>query len=299
MKKPISVAAVTSTLLAVLAGCAAPSAPRKVAAIPAVEDVPPGRVEALPDMLARADAAFAEKYREERLREAVDLYRAYLIDTPGDCRAISKLTEALYFLADTYTGDPEEKKALHFEGRERGMDCLRQNPGFAGALRVNANDLQAAVKRLGKKEVPALFWTASNWGRWGELKGVLTVALDIPKVRILVERVGQLDQRYYGGGPHRFLGAYYASIPTFAGKSREKSRHHFERAISIAPDYLENRLLFARYYAVDAQDRALFERELKAVIETPPDEDSPYHLPNERAREEAARWLSRVDELFE
>jgi len=58
------------------------------------------------------------------------------------------------------------------------------------------------------------------------------------------------------------------------------------------------RLLFAKTYAVQNQNRELFESQLQAVVNAPPDLFPEQRLANEVARKKAAQLLDQIDELF-
>jgi len=47
-----------------------------------------------------------------------------------------------------------------------------------------------------------------------------------------------------------------------------KSRENFEVAIKYFPEFFENHVSYAQYYAAKAKDSALFKRELQLTIQT-------------------------------
>jgi len=83
------------------------------------------------------------------------------------------------------------------------------------------------------------------------------------------------------------------------GGNPEKSRHHFEKALDLTENkYLLVQLFFAKTYAVQNQDRELFESQLQAVLQAPPDLLPEQRLANQVARKKAAKLLGQIDELF-
>ena len=58
------------------------------------------------------------------------------------------------------------------------------------------------------------------------------------------------------------------------------------------------KVMFARFYAVVIQDRALFESTLKEVLATPANVFPQQRLANEIARRRAARYLAHVEDYF-
>lgn len=259
----------------------------------------------LASLLDEAEKAFSQRHEEASLRRAIELFGAAVKLDPVNARALTRLAKAHYDLAYAFfegeDDDAKEKrKAVYHKSREYGMRALKTNARFAAAMESGAK-YEAAVQLIQKDEkdlVEAVGMTASAWGRWGELMGVLKVAMDIPKVKAFVDRVLVLDQTNNYGGPHRFLGAYYIKIPKFAGQSPKKSKRHFLKAIEIAPEFLENRLLYAEYYATYADDQALFKEELQKVVNAPDENNAPYRLENQVAKKRAAEMLKNIDKYF-
>jgi hypothetical protein len=186
----------------------------------------------------------------------------------------------------------------YWKGREHALAALRANASFAKAV-DEGQRIQDAAPLLTAAEAPAMFWCATVWGRWGELKGILRVALDIPKVKGLQQRLLEVAEDYYQAGAHRFFSAYYEAIPEFAGQDLAVSKAHCDRSLELAPGHPENHIICAQYYAVHVKDRALFERLLNEVLAMPLDEASPYYFEHLVAKEDAREMLGKVGELFD
>ncbi len=216
--------------------------------------------------------------------------------------------ELLVLAAQSYGGypmafieddDPERAKKLYVRGRHYGLRALKLNKKFRQALEEGKR-FREAVKYLGKKYVPALFWTAQNWAAWLNLSTTEVSALfDQPKIMALMERVIELDDTYYYGGAHLFYALYYASMPSMAGGGMDKAIKEFDKVFEIAGEnFLMANLYYAQYYAAPLRDEALFDRELKKVLETPSDIVPELTFMNEVAKLKARRLLERKDRIF-
>ena len=98
---------------------------------------------------------------------------------------------------------------------------------------------------------------------------------------------------------HRRIRIYHGSLPKMLGGRPKKSKLHFDASLAKTGDkYLLAKFLMAKTYAVQVQDRALFERTLRAVVDAPEDAPEKMALANAVARIKAARLLKRIDELF-
>jgi hypothetical protein len=150
-----------------------------------------------------------------------------------------------------------------------------------------------------REDVPALYWTAQAWASRVALSlddaGTL---LDLPFAVAAMERARALDPDYYHGGIYAFFGAYYASTPASLGGRPDAARREFESALRVARGrYLLFQVLYARNYAVQQQDRALFRQLLEQVVhagDVMPEE----RLSNQVAKRRARRYLAQIDELF-
>ena len=115
-----------------------------------------------------------------------------------------------------------------------------------------------------------------------------------------MNKVHDLNPSFHYAGPHLFLGAFYGGRSKILGGNPEKSRHHFEKALELTENkYLLTRLLFAKTYAVQNQDRELlFKLQLQTVLQAPTDLLPEQRLANQVARKKAAKLLEQIDELF-
>lgn len=260
----------------------------------------------VPTGLTDADAEFDRRHEQEGTESAIASYEAALLLhelPPGvDRWAILVRLSVLYY-GKAYYFDRDlpkkERMATYWRGRECGWEALLLgNEAWAEAIGAGTK-LQDTMVHLTADDAPAAFWTASNWSRWGELKGILRVALDIPKLKAANQRILELAEDYYAAGVHRFFGAYWVAIPPFAGKDAGKGELHFKRAIALFPDQLETKVMYADYFARDAQDKELFTSLLQSVVDATPDPTDTYYFEHVVAQYYAARLLAEADAIFD
>lgn len=207
-------------------------------------------------------------------------------------------------LRDSTPAEAEDAKtrasALYLRGRDYGLRALAGEKKFVRGLEGDPETLRSGLETLGKKQLPALFWTAFCWGNFVNLNQDDPSALNDSSItKAMMARVLELDESFYYGGAHLFFGALSAQLPTMAGGDPEISREHFERAISLSDGrLLMARVFYARYYAVRVQDRDLWRAQLNIVldsdIETWPDE----RLANTIARQRARFYLEHEEDYF-
>lgn len=204
---------------------------------------------------------------------------------------------ALGFVEDT---DRQRARKFYARGRDFGLRILNQKKEFRAALTADLSSFASSLKHFSKKDVPALFWTANGWGNWINLGLNDPEALaQLPKVRLLMERVLELDESYFYGSAHLFFGSLYGGTPKMLGGDPQKSKWHFERCLEInGGRFLMTYVLYARYYAVQIQDRQLFQSLLRKVLDTSLDILPEQRLANRIAQKKAGLLLARIDDLF-
>jgi hypothetical protein len=123
---------------------------------------------------------------------------------------------------------------------------------------------------------------------WARTQGFTQLVERRAELGAGLRRAAALAPGLDAAGPQRELGRLLAALPTYAGGDLAEARLSFEAAIARAPQAAVNRLAYARSVGVKAQDRSLFEAQLKAVAGGD----------DKLAAAEAAELLSREDDLF-
>jgi hypothetical protein len=189
--------------------------------------------------------------------------------------------------------------ALYARAREYALRALEQN-GFKNPATRPFDDFERGLPNFGKKDVPYVFWAASCWGSWISLnQGSMEAMADLPRVELLMKKVLELDETFYYGGAHIFMGVLEASRPKIAGGNLDRARDHFLKAIELGDGkFLMSRIYYADYYAKKAFDKELFITILEKIREIPVDIIPELTLLNTVAHTKAKEMLDRVDEYF-
>ena len=227
------------------------------------------------------------------LIEAYPDNRALLL---AGCRAYSS-----YASTFEATKDPAEAAALYRKAKQYGFRALSSNGiDFGKAAGGSLQHFDAVLKRYGKKDVPALFWTASAWASWIALKTDDVAALaDMPMLEATMKRLLELDGSFYYGGPHLLMGVYLAAKPAALGGSLTQAKAQFQQAFALGSDkLLMSKVLYAEYYARGTGNRALYVKTLQQVLAAPADAVPELTLANTVAQKRARALLSKTEEYF-
>jgi tetratricopeptide (TPR) repeat protein len=206
--------------------------------------------------------------------------------------------ESYFGYAFSFVEDVNKPRAsaLYLKAREYALRVLKKNRQFD----EEANDLNEVLSKCTRKDVPALYWTTSSWLAWIGLNvGNPDALMDLPKVEAMLQRLVELDETYYYGMAHAMLGSFYASQPRNMGGNPEKANKHFQKALKISGSkFLAAQLMYAKFYAVQIQDKALFVKTLSDIIATPVNFFPERNLANEVVKRKAKDLLEKVDNLF-
>jgi len=161
--------------------------------------------------------------------------------------------------------------------------------------------LQAYLRKVftDEDDVPGLYWAGLTWGAMmANSGGDLAVLADAPFARALLERSVELDPTYADAGGLGSLGTVEASFPELFGGNLEKAKGYYERALEVCKRRNHLILLsYAKTYAVAKQDRELFVKLLREILEAP-DQGDDLRMNNKVARHRAERYLRKVDDWF-
>jgi len=198
-------------------------------------------------------------------------------------------------LEDSERAQQLYRRCYDYALRALQLDGLGLDPETAAA-----DDLEAGTANLGKAAVPALFWSASCLAKWIDLDrdNIASVA-SLASAATLMQRVLELDDSYYYGGPHLFFGVYYGGQSPMFGGNFDLSAEHFRRANEINQQkLLIVDLLQAEYLYRQQLNLTAFHDTLLYILEAPQGLYPEMALVNAISKQRAEYLLELEDEWF-
>ncbi|MBX7148189.1 TRAP transporter TatT component family protein [bacterium] len=191
-------------------------------------------------------------------------------------------------------------KQFYAKGKAYGLQLLTRNSAFEGTLKKDMDSFKKALKGMGRGSLEPLFWTALNWGSYINLNKDSPLAIaEFPRAEAMMQRVYEIDENFYYGGPLLFFGVSFGSRPTMFGGNPQKSKEFFEKALAAYKrKFLMTQVLYAQTYCVQNQDKAMFETLLNEVLSTDAAVLPEARLANEIAKQKAAWLLSHENQYF-
>lgn len=224
-----------------------------------------------------------------------------LASDPNNERLLMTATKAngAYATILQETGKTDRAVNMSIKAKDYGISLINQIPGLKNIQGKTLDDIEEALGTVSSAQVGYLFWGAYGWAIWIQYQnGAPGAMADLPIVERIMLRVVELDESYYYGGAHIFLGSYYGSRPQIFGGRPEASRQHFEKALMLNErKFLLTHVAYAETYARTIFDRELYLKLLAEVLEHPLS-DTDMASSNKLAKVMAEKLITQVDEFF-
>jgi len=232
----------------------------------------------------------------------IELMEGMIINSPDNEKLRDYAAQAYYGYAYGFVEDNNPQRAARFyrRGLNHALYNLQQTGLNKNILFGNLENLQIKINTFGKDEVPALFWAASNWAKWIDHNRDKAEAIaDLPRAIMLMQRVMELDEKFFMAGPHIFFGVYNGSRSPMLGGNLTLSAEHFEKARLLNNNQLLIvDLLQAQYLDRQNLDQKNFHLRLTKIINAPASNNIDIALINNIAKQKAQLFLQKESQWF-
>lgn len=261
-------------------------------------------------LAAEGDALWEQRGDQSKLVEAIARWEAAAAQAPT-AELSTRLARGHYLLGDGYYAlaeNLEGRDAEYQKGLDWATTALKlAAPEFAAAMAGGGKHADA-IKLAPKEAVPAMYWYASNLGKWAASKGFATRLRYKDDIKATMDHVKALDESFFFAGPWRYFGAFEAATAGLAGGDLGRSKTNFETAVSMAPTYLGTKVLWAEMLCTKLQKddngdgqpdgKPVFKQLLEEVIAADVTAEPSIQPENAIEQEKAKKLLARMDDLF-
>ncbi|VAW60493.1 hypothetical protein MNBD_GAMMA11-456 [hydrothermal vent metagenome] len=232
----------------------------------------------------------------------IELMEGMIVNSPDNDNLRNYAAQAYYGYAFGFVEDEDPQRAARFyrRGLNHALYNLHQSGLKQEILSGNLDTLQKKLSHFDEDDVPALFWAASNWAKWIDHNRNRAEAIaDLPRAVMLMQRVLELDEKFFMAGPNIFFAVYYGSRSPMLGGNYTLSEQHFERAKTIN----KHQLLLVDLLQAQYLDRQQFEQEnfhkrLTGIIEKDVSAHIDIALINQIAKDKARKLLKKESQWF-
>lgn len=171
------------------------------------------------------------------------------INTNSHTENLLALAQVCFIWGDIRATTKDEKLEAYERGRHIAMRAVELEP----------------------KNPTAHFWYATNTGRWGQTKGVLSSLFLVPTIKREIEIILNLDPHFTSA--YALAGNFFYEVPGLFGGDLDKAEEMFRKGLEQDPRFTALRVGLAKtLIKKDRVDEA--RRELQAVL----DEEEPHNL---------------------
>ena len=229
-------------------------------------------------LLMMETSATGDTENESLLFATANMYGAYMSLLPDDVIRKQRLS----------------RKSLDF-ALQGG--CLH-NQSWCGLQKKSFDDLRALIAQSDIDDIDSLYTVAAAWAAWIQAnKSDWNAIAQLAQVKLIIQRVLELDETYKQGSAHVYLAIMESLIPATLGGNPELAQQHFQRAMQLAPENLMINVLYAKHYARMAFERDLHDNLLQKVLETPVAVPN-LTLINTLAQQQAQQLLDSANDYF-
>ena len=228
------------------------------------------------------------------------LIDSLLAGNPQNRALLEQSAELHSAYAGAFVAEPERAKRLHLKAKTQILQaaCAGLNNGCGLDQRPYA-EFAMWVATQQRAQVPLLYNLASIWAGWIQANSDDFMAIaELGRVKVLMQRVVELDGAYANGNAHLYMGVFETLVPPGMGGRPEIGRQHFEQALEISGGRnLMVKVMYADQYARLLFERKLHDQLLQDVLDA--EAKAPgLTLMNTVAKERAQRLLDTADDYF-
>ena len=199
-----------------------------------------------------------------------------------------------------FVSDTDRKKIFNQKTKDLGLAILRTYPKFKDLEKKPFDIYKTWVNDLNKNDVGDVFWAADAWILWIiSNTDSIEALMDLPKAKVIIDKIYSLDDSYYFGAPHLFYGLFYSLIPESIGGDKKKAKEEFDKALKYSDEkLLTTKVTYAEFYLKAIYDKENFKKVLNEVIKADVDAYPEIRLINLFAQKHAKEMLEKIDEFF-
>ncbi len=247
-------------------------------------------------------AAMMKQPDPETIRQGTPAY-LILIDTmvesdPKNPKTLANASRLYSTYAGVFVDDNERAGRLSLRAKEYGEQSLcNHSESLCEIAKLPFDEFENALNKTTEKDAPFLYayavsqatWIQANENDWNAIA-------ELPKVKSLLNRIIDLDEKIDDGNAHVYLGVLDTLLPPSVGGKPEQGKAHFDRALELQ-DSLMTRVLYAKHYARLVYNQELHDELLNTVLEKPAKQNG-MTLINTLAKQQAEQLLESSDEYF-
>lgn len=230
------------------------------------------------------------------------LMEGILKNDPGNQQILTLLSMGFsgYSLLFLESQDPERAARFYHRAVDYGMRALGDKGKVLKDPGTKPDQIQKTLKAIGRSDLESLFWTTVSLNAWIVLNLDKPTALaQLNLSEACVERILQLDPKYFYGFPYILKGVILAARPKMYGGNMKEAKNYFDKGLAVGKrQFYMAQYYYAKYYTVRAQDKELFFKLIEEINDGDPRDLKDVCLVNTIIQQKAKELKEMADELF-
>jgi len=263
-------------------------------------------LKAAPEFIPRLSQTFFEECDPDLARQSLPaslkLMEGLLKNDPENKQILTTLCTAFtgYAMLFIEDDDPEAASSLYLRARCYGLKALGSKAPLSKDVNLKTDIIEERIRAIGKKDLPALFWSTMAWNSWINLNLDKPAALgQLSTAQACLHRVLEIKPDYFYGTAYILMGSMLAAMPGPLGGDETKAKEYFEKALKTSDGkFFLAHYYFARYYAVRVQDKELFFKLINEVQNTSHTDLKEVCLINAVMKQKVKRLMEMSEDLF-
>ncbi|RTZ58038.1 MAG: hypothetical protein DSZ33_06600 [Gammaproteobacteria bacterium] len=228
------------------------------------------------------------------------LLDSFLLDSPDDPSMLLSASGLYGAYSGVFITDKRRAARMNTKAMNYALHAVCVSDQAFCDLQTEPFDrFSSQVATLTKNDVPAWYTLGTAWAGWIQAHSSdLKAVAQLPRVRIIMERIAELDPAWQQGGAYLYLGVLSTLLPPALGGKPELGKQYFESAMRQSDGKnLMAKVLYAEKYARLVFDQPLHDRLLNEVLASDPHAEG-LTLMNTLAQKKAAELLKSGKEYF-
>lgn len=225
---------------------------------------------------------------------------SFIENDPQNVQMLQSGAKLYAAYASTFVNESQRAKKLSQRSLSYALNAVCFHNERACKMKSMPFDsFKQVVQSLNKESIDTLFVLGQSWAVWLQTnKEDWNAVAELPRVRLIIERVMLLDDTYQNGNAHLYMGILHSLLPAALGGKPDIARQHFEKAIQLSENKnLMAKVSYAEHHARLVFNQALHDKLLNEVLAAKPEQQG-MTLTNTLAQKKAKQLLESGKDYF-
>jgi len=222
-------------------------------------------------LLEQGDLNWSERILPDKAKLALMYFSKAVDGSDVNLEISSKFLQSSYFYAHYMVTDSIISDSIFWNAAVHAINIIHNSDEYKIADVSHATSLTdteiLAIQKFDEEYGPIIYWWVANLGRYLIDKPISERLKYRDVIQAGLDRLIELDENYYYGGPYRLLGTFYVRVPGF---DVDLAKSYFQKSYDLYPNCFSTSVLMAQFCCTKANNREHFHNLLENVVNSNP-----------------------------